>query len=263
MREDTEEVLRKLGVQPVKGQNFLVDETVIEALVESGEAESKDVLEIGGGTGAITEKLLEKASELTVIEKDNTLAEHLKEKFSEAEIIEGDFLDMESIDSERCVSNLPFEISTDAVQRLGEEQIQSSVIVQKEVAEKATASPGDSNYGTFSIRCQYYFVPVNLRTVGSESFYPSPDVDGAILKLYPNEERHGLEDVDSLFTVSDALFTHKRKKVRNAFVDARHILDFEKDRAKDVRDDLPHSEERVVNLSVRQLVEVSEAVKEF
>jgi 16S rRNA (adenine1518-N6/adenine1519-N6)-dimethyltransferase len=244
-------------VKPGKGQNFLVDFNVVKAIVEAGEVDDCSVLEIGPGTGAITSELVDRASSVRVVERDSRLASFLREEFSEVEVDKGDFLEAE-IDEERCVSNLPFEITSEAIEKLGEAQVQSAVIVQKELAEKAVAEPGDSRYGPFTVLCQYYFVPVKLRDISSSSFYPSPDVEGAILKLYPNSDRHGVEDEENFFTVSRALFTHKRKKVRNAFVDARHILDFEKDHAKEIRDDLPHSEKRVVDLEIRELAEIAE-----
>jgi 16S rRNA (adenine1518-N6/adenine1519-N6)-dimethyltransferase len=250
--------LKELGIQPVDGQNFLTSEHVIEALVSAGEVEDKNVLEIGGGTGAVTEKLIEKAASVTVVENDTTLSRHLKEEFGDSvEVINKDYLQTD-IEAERCVSNLPFQITSEAIEKLGKAQLQSALIVQKQLAEKAVADSGDSNYGSFSVLVNYYFVPVKLRDISSANYYPSPDVETSILKLYPNSERHGVEDEEAFFESSRALFTHKRKKVRNAFVDARHIFEIEKDYAKEVRDDLPHSEKRVVNLDVRKIAEITE-----
>jgi len=252
--------LKQLGVKPVRGQNFLTNENIVKALVQAGEVEDKNVLEIGPGTGSITEELLETAGSVTAIENDYTLAEHLIEKFSDQDIdiVKGDFLQYDiPEDIDRCVSNLPFQISSEAIEKLGKAQIQSALILQKELAERMVADPGSSEYGRFSILVNYYFVPVKLRDVGSKNYYPSPEVDTSIVKLYPNQERHGIEDEEFFFKVTRALFTHKRKKVRNAFVDSRHILEMEKDNAKDMRDDLPHSEERVTNLDIRGISEVA------
>ncbi|MFB6245857.1 MAG: 16S rRNA (adenine(1518)-N(6)/adenine(1519)-N(6))-dimethyltransferase RsmA [Candidatus Nanohaloarchaea archaeon] len=254
--------LRHLGVKPVGGQHFLESGSVVEALVEAGEVEDRTVLEIGPGTGSITEKLVERAESITAVEKDTTLASHVEEAFPGVEVVEGDFLDMEGLDFDRCVSNIPFEISSEVVRKLGRAQIQSALIVQDQLADKIVAEPGENEYSEFSVAAQYFFVPVKLRTVSSSAFYPEPEVDAAIVKLYPNKERHGVEDEEAMFELAKALFTHGRKKVRNAFVDARHILDYEKDEAKRIRDDLPHSEERVKKLSVRQLAEITEFLEE-
>lgn len=250
--------LRELGVKPVQGQHFLNSEHVIEALVEAGEVDDQHVLEIGPGTGVVTEELVGRAEKVTAVENDTTLAGFIEDEFPEVEVLNQDFLELEDLDYDRCVSNLPFQISSDALRKLGKHQIQSSLIVQKQLAEKAVADPGEGRYNEFSVAIQYYFVPVKLRNVPKSSFYPKPEVDAAILKLYPNRERHGVEDEEAFFELAKALFTHKRKKVRNAFVDARHMLEFEKDEAKQIRDELPHSEKRVNLLEVRDIAEISE-----
>ncbi len=260
-----EEELRRLGIKPVKGQNFLRDENVIDALIEAGEVDGTTVMEIGAGTGAITEPLEEKAEKVYALETDTKLSEHLEDKFSDTpvEVINQDFLEYEILDEvERCVSNLPFQISSEAVEKLGREQVQSSLILQEELADRLVAEPGSSDYSHFTVLANYYFIPVKLRTVSRESYYPSPEVDTAIVKLYPNRDRHGVEDEEQFFEISRALFTHKRKKARNAFVDARHILGMEKDEAKELRDEIPHSEERVINLQVIQLKEIAEFLED-
>ncbi|MFT4867590.1 MAG: 16S rRNA (adenine1518-N6/adenine1519-N6)-dimethyltransferase [Candidatus Nanohaloarchaea archaeon] len=257
---ETVKTLRKLGIKPVKGQNFLTSEVIVEALVEAGEVEEKEVLEIGAGTGAITQKLSRKAEKVYAVENNSVLAKHLKEEFedSNVEVVQEDILEYEIPDIDRCVSNIPFHLSSEIIEKLGEEQIQSALIVQDDLADRIVAEPGESDYGRFTVLANYYFIPVKLRTVPSSSFEPEPEVQTAIVKLYPNEERHGVEDEEFFFKIVRALFTHKRKKVRNAFVDARHILEISKDEAKEIRDKLPHSEKRVNELEIIQLKEVTE-----
>lgn len=263
---NTRKQLKKLGIQPIKGQHFLTSEPVIEALVEAGEVDDEEVLEIGAGTGVVTEALAERASKVYAVEKDRKLARHLKDKFSDqenVEVIEGDVLELELPDYTRCVSNLPFQISSKIVDLLGEEQVHSSLIVQKDFAEKIVAEPGSSEYGFTAVKTNYYFVPVKLRDVAPSKYHPRPEVDTSILKLYPNKERHGIEDEELFFKFAKALFTHDRKKVRNAFVDARHMLDLEKEEAKKARDKLPHSEKRVIDLTVKDIQEVVTTFQEL
>lgn len=255
---DPRKELSELGVKPVKGQNFLISEPVVEALVEAGEVDGKTVLEIGAGTGVITEKLVDRASRVIAVENDTVLAEHLEEKFPGIEVVNRDAMDFEIPEVDRCVANLPFQISSQFIEILGKKQVQSSLILQKELAEKMVADPGDSNYGSFTVMVNYYFLPVKLRDVSSSKYYPAPEVDTSIVKLYPNSERHGVEDENFFFKISRALFTHKRKKTRNAFVDARHILEIDKNRAKELRDEIPHSEERVINLDIVQIREIAD-----
>ncbi|MFB6213854.1 MAG: 16S rRNA (adenine(1518)-N(6)/adenine(1519)-N(6))-dimethyltransferase RsmA [Candidatus Nanohaloarchaea archaeon] len=256
-----EQTLKELGIKPVKGQNFLDSEPVVEALVEAGETEDEIVLEIGAGTGLITASLEEKAEKVYALETDTKLSRHLEERFpgGKVEVMNHDFLDYDIPgDVTRCVSNLPFQISSDAVRKLGEEQVQSALIVQDELADKMVAEPSTGKYGFFTVMVNYFFIPVKLRTVSRENYHPQPEVDTAIVKLYPNRERHGVKDEEWFFRVAKALFTHDRKKARNAFVDARHILEIEKSRAKELRDEIPHSEKRVVNLEVIEIAEIAE-----
>ncbi|MFB6207976.1 MAG: 16S rRNA (adenine(1518)-N(6)/adenine(1519)-N(6))-dimethyltransferase RsmA [Candidatus Nanohaloarchaea archaeon] len=260
---DVKRELEQLGVKPVKGQNFLISEHIVEALVEAGEVDGQRVLEIGAGTGNVTEKLVERAASVVTVENDTVLAEHLREKFPGAEVVNKDILEHGIPEVDRCVSNLPFEISSEVIELLGKHQVQSALILQEELAEKMVAEPGESGYGPFTVLANYYFVPVKLQTVSREHYYPEPEVDTAIVKLYPNRERHGVTDEELFFKFSRALFTHKRKKARNAFVDARHILEIEKDRAKELRDRLPHSEERVIDLDIHQLNEMAEKFREL
>ncbi|MFB6193316.1 MAG: 16S rRNA (adenine(1518)-N(6)/adenine(1519)-N(6))-dimethyltransferase RsmA [Candidatus Nanohaloarchaea archaeon] len=252
--------LQKLGVKPVEGQNFLNSENTVEALVEAGEVEDKVVLEIGAGTGAITRNLAEKAEKVYAVESDTTLARHLEGlELENVEVVNEDILSYkipEEVD--RCVGNIPFQISSKVLDLLARKQIQSSLLVQEELADKAVADPGDSNYGFFTVKTSYFFVPVKLNSVPARNFYPSPEVDAAILKLYPNKQRFKVKDEEELLKVAKALFTHKRKKVRNSFVDSRHILGIDKEKAKQLRDDIPHSEDRVVNLDVKKIKDIME-----
>lgn len=260
---ETRKTLRKLGIKPVKGQNFLTSELIVEALVEAGEIEEQTVLEIGAGTGAITRKLSGNAEKVYAVENNSVLAEHLREEFedSNVEVAEEDILEYSFPDVDRCVANIPFHLSSEIIEKLGENQIQSALIIQEDLADRIVAEPGESDYGRFTVLANYYFIPVKLRTVPSSSFEPEPDVQAAIVKLYPNSERHGVEDEDFFFKIVRALFTHNRKKVRNAFVDARHILEIEKDEAKEIRDELPHSEKRVNELEIIQMKDIAEFLK--
>lgn len=270
LKEETLQGINEIGLKPVRGQNFIINEHMITALVEAGEIEDQDILEIGPGTGNITEELLEKKGEkgtVTAVEKDTVLYEHLNEKFKEQiedrklSLINEDILETDLSGYERCVGNLPFQITSDIIEKLGEHQIQSAVIVQDDLADKITADPGEKKYGPATVRAQYYFIPVKLQTIPKINYHPEPEVDTAIVKLYPNQDRHAVDDEEWFFTVVKALFTHKMKKVRNAVVDSRHIIEEDKDRLKEIRDELPNSEKRVVQLNIKELNEVAEELQ--
>lgn len=269
---DIQKELKNAGIKPDKtrSQHFLKNNSYIEALVESTEIEERHtVLEIGPGTGTITSKTLEKNPEkLIAVERDSQLAIYLKNKFNEyikkqkMEIVTGDILDYNISDQvDRCISNLPFQISSEVLEKLGIRQVQSTLILQKELAERLIADPGENDYSHLTIMARYYFLPVKLQEIPRNAYYPKPDVDTSIVKLYPNKERHKIEDEEKFFHVSKALFTHKRKKTRNAFVDARNMLNITKDKAKQIRDEIPHSEKRVINLDIQDIKEIVESLE--
>ena len=260
---NVEETLRELGVKPAGSQHFLNSEFIVEAITEAGEIEEDHrVLEIGPGTGVITSELSARGGKVDAVEKDTVLADYLKEEFrdSNVEVSNQDFLEWEMPELDRCVSNLPFHISSGAIEKLGRNQVQSALIVQHELAEKVVADPGDSNYGPTTVMANYFFVPVKLRDVPHRYFFPEPDVETSILKLFPNSERHGVEDEERFFSTVEALFTHSKKKLRNSFVDARHIFEIEKDEAKDIRDELTYSDKRVFQMNIRELAETADEV---
>ena len=270
LKEETLQELNEIGLKPVQGQNFLINEHMITALVEAGEIEDEDILEIGPGTGNITEELLEKkdgSGTITAVEKDTVLYEHLNEKFSqeienrEISLENKDILRTELSGYTRCVGNLPFQITSEIIEKLGEEQIQSALIVQDDLADKITADPGEKQYGPATVRAQYYFIPVKLQTIPKINYHPEPEVDTAIIKLYPNRDRHEIQDEEWFFQVVKALYTHKMKKTRNAVVDSRHILEEDKDSLKEIKDEIPHSEKRVVQLNIKELNEIAEELE--
>ena len=253
-----EKELSKLGLRPEQGQNFLIHKPTVKALVEAGEVDGKNVLEIGGGLGAITKVLLEKDCDLTVVEKNTVLADHLEREFPEAEILTEDFLETNLEGFERCVSNIPFQLSSEIIEKLGEEQVMSTLVVQEDLADKIVSDPGEKSFGYFTVKTQYYFVPVKLRTISSSKFYPSPEVNAAIIKLYPNKERHNIDDEEEFLSMVKALHTHGKRKLRNAFVDSRNMLGLEKEGAKRLRDDLPGKDKRVRELDISELKKVYE-----
>lgn len=254
MSINTEKKLKELGVNPVGGQHFIDSESDLEAFLNSCDTSGKVVLEIGAGTGNITEDI--DVEKVYAVEKDTTLSDYLEEKFEDknVEVLNEDFVSMEiPEDVDFILGNIPFEISSDIIEKLGEAQIPTSLIVQEAYADKIVSAPGDKEYGKQSFRTQLYFLPVKETEIPSSSYTPEPEVDTAVIRLFPNRDRHGIEDVDSFIDFASALFTHPNKKLRNAFVDARHILDISKDEAKDMRDELSFSEKRVNKMEISEL----------
>lgn len=250
-----------------KGQSFLDNPRILEKEVEEAEIEDNDViLEIGAGIGNLTKKLAEKAKKVYAIEKDEDLVYALKkelEDFDNVEIIEGDALEIEFPEFDKCVSNIPYSISSEIIEKLTNYGNLSVLTLQKEFAKRLVAEPGSDNYSRITILSRFYFLPVIVEEISRENFFPEPEVDSALVKFYPRDESFGVEDEEFFFKAVKALFIHKGKKVRNAFYNSRHFFDLDKEKAKELRDKLPHSEERVFNLEIRKLCELSKKLKEL
>ena len=209
-------------IKPTKslGQNFLIDEAVIDDLIDIADLKKKDnVLEIGPGLGAITKKLNERANKVLAIEKDRHLIEHLRNlKLQNVEVINTDFLQLNLTDLDKndykVVANLPFNVATAIIRKiLTEGEVDSIVvIIQKEVAQKIE-SKGDKE-SFLSVITKINGNPEVCKTVSRSSFWPAPRVDGAILKIIPHD-KYKDTPYDEMFKIIEAGFKHSRKQLKN------------------------------------------------
>ncbi len=207
------------------GQNFLNDPNMLSLEARLAEITDKRVLEIGGGDGRLSEKLLEqKPSKLYVIEFDHRFARFLHDKFLDAkekgleiEIIEGDFLELvdklKLPEIDVVVGNIPYYISSDIIFSLPKMNFDHCLLmVQKEFAQKMIAKPGDKNYGRLSVTAQLAFQVKIERTVSRNLFTPRPKVDSAIILLKPTNFKMTKHQED----VIRSLFQHRNRTARNA-----------------------------------------------
>ena len=179
-------------------QNFLTDRNVIEKIIATARIEEGDiVLEVGPGPGALTELLIEKAPNLTAIEKDEQMASALAGRFegSSLRIIPADILewDIEQWASQhanskklKVLSNLPYQITSPFLGRFlpMNKTVQSlTLMVQKEVAERICAKPGSEHYSHLSVLCHLYSDPIYCFDVSRNCFYPKPNVTSAVVYL--------------------------------------------------------------------------------
>lgn len=216
------------------GQNFLVDQGIIGAIVQAIDPRPQDTLvEIGPGLGALTEPLMQRLEHLHVVEIDRDLIARLKKLHSRERLTihEGDALnfDFGSLGPRlRVAGNLPYNISTPLLFHLASfsEQIwDMHFMLQKEVVERMVAEPGDSAYGRLSVMLQYRFYLDWLIDVPPESFDPPPKVQSAVVRLMPKpmEELH-VHNHEHLAQVVTAAFSQRRKMLRNTlkglFIDA-------------------------------------------
>lgn len=199
------------------GQHMLIDKNIIDYEVAMARCEGKTVLEIGGGTGNLTEALAAVAKKVITIEKDPSLARGLREKFNKAKnvkIIEGDFLELKQKDIGKIdiiVGNIPYYISSPILFKLIEWKFDRAILCfQKEFAQRMVAKPGTREYGRLSVMTQLYFKPVLLRTVKAGAFRPIPKVNSAIVLLTKTGEKIDRKR-DELIRM---LFVHKNKTLR-------------------------------------------------
>lgn len=208
------------------GQNFLVSKNALEKIVESAELKSIDnVLEIGPGLGTLTEELVKKAGKVVAVEKDRKLSELLKikkriENSKNLEIINADILDTEPKKimpkAYKLIANIPYYITGQVFRKFLEADNKPELIVmlvQKEVAERICAGPGEMS--VLSVMVQYYGKPEIVKVVKASSFFPAPKVDSAILKIrITNNKLRATKEKTFLRCVKHG-FASKRKTLIN------------------------------------------------
>lgn len=243
------------------GQNFLVDESVLSFEAECAKVRGDSVLEIGAGDGRLTRKLLAAgAGHITAVELDPRLAKKLRIAFATAKrvrIFEGDFLEFnESARFGRIVGNIPYYITSPILLKLSRMDFGRAVLcVQNEVASRMAAEPGSSQYGRLSVFSQLCFSIEVLALVERSAFSPAPKVDSCIISL----ERTGFSMGECEEKAIGALFSHKKKSVRNAVVDSRRALfgSSDKQHAAKAAQTLKYAERKVFTLAPLEALEAA------
>lgn len=239
---DPDGLIARAGLRgdPNRDQHFLVDDRVLDRLptyLTDLEADTAHLLEIGGGTGALTDRLLamgDADGEVTVVERDPDLAAFLREEFADEiaterlTVIEGDALEVDLPDFTASVSNLPYGVSSEITFRLLPEQRPLVLMFQQEFAERMVAEPGTSEYGRLSVSTQHYAEPKLVESIPKEAFSPPPAVQSAVVSLEPREPDYAVDDEAFFLRFVKALFTQRRKTIRNAIRNTAHISGLER-----------------------------------
>ncbi|MBR4151012.1 MAG: ribosomal RNA small subunit methyltransferase A [Firmicutes bacterium] len=214
------------------GQNFLIDDDVIEAIAKAAVQDPADtVLEIGPGRGALTSALCERAAAVKAVELDTDLIPVLRTQFilhPNVEIINADILRTDinallagSAGARSVVGNLPYYITTPVLMKFIEEDVvcdRITVMVQKEVAEKISAAPDSAPYGVLGVILQHFFSIEPVIEAPADCFRPRPKVDSAVIQLIPRAERAADTSESKLAYCSfvKAAFVQRRKTLANS-----------------------------------------------
>ena len=218
------------------GQNFLIEGWVPRDIADaSGADQGCGVLEIGPGIGPLTVQLAQRAGKVASIELDKALLPILEETlapYDNVTVVPGDAmkLDLAALAAEQfgsliplACANLPYNITTPVITALIEAGCFKAitVMIQREVALRICAEPGTSDYGAFSVFCQYHTTPELLFQVPPECFLPAPKVTSAVIRLTPRETPpQDLVDEAFFFRVVKAAFAQRRKTLLNGLTSA-------------------------------------------
>ena len=238
--EKTKFIMKKYGITANKslGQNFLINEDVVDNIVKSSEICKEDlVIEIGPGLGTLTEQLLENAGKVIAIELDERMIEILKDRFiayNNFEVINEDVLKVNlneliqinkkeyNLKNAKIVANLPYYITTPIIMKLLEDKLDLesiTVMIQKEVADRLIAVPGDKLSGAITYSVYYYAEAESVMIVDNNSFIPEPEVQSEVIKLKIRKEAPvKVADEKLFFKIIKASFMQRRKTLINGLV---------------------------------------------
>ncbi len=277
--EDTKFILKKYHITANKklGQNFLINDEVINGIVEASNIQKEDlVIEIGPGLGTLTSELLENAGKVIAIELDENMLPILNDRFKlydNFELLNEDVLkvDLNKLISEnmgglskaKVVANLPYYITTPIIMKLLENKLNIesiTVMVQKEVADRITAKPGDKLSGSITYSVDYYAEAEKIVFVDKSSFIPAPEVDSEVIKLQIREEpKVHVENEELFFKVIKASFMQRRKTLLNGLNNSGIIKD--KESLKEILQKLGLSVDiRGEKLTIEQFAELSNLI---
>lgn len=243
--EETSFIMKKYHIKANKnlGQNFLIDEQVIEKIVSSSGITKEDcIIEIGPGLGTLTKELLELAGKVISIELDKKMIPILKDRFAlynNFELINNDVLQVDlkkiianekekGLKNIKIVANLPYYITTPIIMKLLEEKLDLesiTVMVQKEVADRLIAIPSEKETGAITYSVYYYSKGEEILEVPKTSFIPEPEVTSKVIKLNIRKEPPiKVKNTEVMFRIIRCAFMQRRKTLLNALVNTKAFL---------------------------------------
>lgn len=227
--------LNNVKTRPKKhlGQNFLIDQNIMDLIVEYAELSENDtVVEFGSGTGLLTKKLADFSKKVFAVELDSKLFSVLQANCQNKsniipineDILKLDLRNLVNEEKVKIVGNLPYYITTPIIVKVLDESKNLSiqmilVMVQKEVAQRMIAPSGSKDYGALSIFISYKTNVEIVKYVPATCFYPKPKVESAIVRMYPKDDLSlKLKDEELFFQIVRSAFQYRRKTLRNAII---------------------------------------------
>lgn len=277
----TKEILEKHGFSFKKslGQNFLIDTNTLGNIVSHANLSKKvGVIEIGPGIGALTEHLARAAGKVVAYEIDGRLLPVLEDTLAPYEnvtIVHDDILNVNlkealtehfsEYEEVIVVANLPYYVTTPIIMKFLLEKVAISgmiIMMQKEVADRITATPGTKAYGSLSIAIQYYMDAEVAMIVPRTVFIPQPNIESAVLRLTRKEAPPGeVIDEDFLFKVSRGSFVQRRKTILNNLQSSLQDGKAKKDQIiKALHDSSIEPKRRGETLSIEEFIKLSNAL---
>jgi len=229
---DPDALVRRAGkrADTRQDQHFLIDDRVLDRIPTYADGmDLSHVLEIGGGPGALTDRLLAAADRVTVVERDPDFAAHLRAEFADAiaddrvSVIEGDALAVDLPEFTASISNLPYGASSEIAFRLLPEGKPMVLMFQQEFAERMAADPATDDYGRLSVTAGHYAEAELVETVPRGAFDPQPRVTSALVRTTPSDPDYTVPSDDFFMDFLKAVFTQRRKTMRNAVRNTAHI----------------------------------------
>lgn len=241
------------------GQNFLINEGVLDKIISYASVNEGDiVLEVGAGLGFLTERLAKKSKYVIAVEVDPGLVRVLVRRlngYKNVIILRGDILEMESLPPfNKVVSLPPYSISSPLIFWLLKRRFDCAVLTfQEEFGRRLVAQPGMRDYGRLTVAVYYYAEVDLLDFIPKESFWPMPEVNSVIVRLRPREPPFFVENEDLFFSFIRAVFTQKNKKLRNAVITFFNSVGIPKNAHTQLIDSIPLHYMRVKEMSPEEL----------
>ena len=246
-------------------QHFLIDPGYLDRIVAAADLRPEDVvLEIGAGIGNLTERLARKARKVIAVELDPTLVRVLHDRFDEVEnikIIAGDALKIDFPEFDKVVSNLPYSISSEITFKLLRHKFKLGILMyQYEFAVRMVSLPNCKDYSRLTVDTCYFADASILMKVPKSAFQPTPEVDSAVVKLVPRPAPFEVKDQAFFMDFVAAVFSQRRKKLRNAILNTNHVLKIPE--IKEIIARLPEDlmSKRAENLSPEELAQIANQI---